>query len=1482
MREKDEREGVGESSKANRQGYVHRLDKSATSYFFTNFPDDVKAVDLWPKFARFGRVGEVFIPAKVDKQGKRFGFVKFREVRDATELLRCISNIWIDSFKLRINLSKFHPEEVDGQRREVATKVTPEVIWEVEVEEARMMRLEGACVGYLIEEKDVQAIQYDFNMNGFENLKVCSLGHLQVLLWSEKPGEVKEVMGTVGWWCSLFEKMVPWSPELVSSSRVTWLRCYGVPPHAWGNNLFRSIAFKYGRFIGVDDSTKEMRRCDVARIKITTNDKVAIDSSMAVKVLGRRFDIRIMEEIGEEARSLDRIGGNSGGVWAEEQSSHASGDGASLQAVVEGCSETGSEADISESCQVLLGLEAQGIRRIETGDSMRVLEDKEFDLADNIPNKLGNPVELVANVVNYDSDKRDEVSGESAGKVLSLEGVMTGIDGGAQEDVVAGSDLEGAMEGLAGSVQEGLVGVQDFGPAHQASGSEDVASSDSGGCEELNGVCFPEPVEDIVCDEKARSDSGGCEEIIGERFGPKFLRTKKGDLCLDGVVKAKHGEAHLATKVKKMLSEKHATRSSRPTSKKNNHGVKSIPDLPPKKLRYFSAPPYPRNHPSRKKKAGRKNTPKDIPSDSDSIHNSEISPLETQPTNNEDFVLEVVLPCAPLRVDRTQQAMGTRGEVGTTVMVNDGSNDENSVNHRAGDIVLEPPSRQVMEALKILSIQKQVGITVQSSQEEHLIRIEKMEVRDRAEKEGWELNRETKTDGVSANLCHTLWGNTDCDWACLPAVGNSGGILSIWKKSLGSVVFSIMGEGFVGVCLDLVDKPVRCCVINVYAKCNITDKRRLWREVLMSRRGFGEVAWCIVGDFNSVLNSNERRGVRMANLVTNEMVEFGNFVRDLEMIDMPLLGRQYTWFHPNGFTMSRLDRMLISSDWLALWGCPSVWVASRDVSDHCPLILKYNSDDWGPKPFRFNNYWLKNKNFKELVVNSWTNHNVSGWMGFVLKEKLKGLKGVIKRWSKEVYGKPEDTKLRLVDQIKVLDLKSEDGGLSVEEVVIRKRLFEQLWEVLKSIDASTFQRSHSKWLREGDSNSKYFHGCINARKRMNTISALNTPLGWVEGSVGVREATVAFFKNHFSSEGWHRPNLDGVDFPVLSEGDNMMLIAPFSCEEIEDAVKTSDGGKCPGPDGFNFAFIKEFWDIMKHEVRIMFDQFAGNDCLPRCLLSYFLTLIPKVKSPQELGDFRPISLLGCWYKILAKVLATRLANVIGKLIPKTQSAFLKGRQLVEGVVVVNEVIDYAKKSGKKCVILKVDFEKAYDSVEWEFLDYMLMRFGFSHKWRNWMKACIGAGSLSVLVNGSPTEEVHIKRGLKQDDPLAPLLFLVVAEGLGGLMRRAVDCGRFQPFLIGNNDMEMSLLQYADDTLCIGDATVENLWTLKAALRGFEMSSGLKGGYYSIQVLRPTGGCKSSKVVYLGTDAYGGPKSTRLLGEQICKLGRAYCFNKCGA
>jgi hypothetical protein len=137
-----------------------------------------------------------------------------------------------------------------------------------------------------------------------------------------------------------------------------------------------------------------------------------------------------------------------------------------------------------------------------------------------------------------------------------------------------------------------------------------------------------------------------------------------------------------------------------------------------------------------------------------------------------------------------------------------------------------------------------------------------------------------------------------------------------------------------------------------------------------------------------------------------------------------------------------------------------------------------------------------------------------------------------------------------------------------------------------------------------------------------------------------------------------------------------------------------------------------------------------------------------VNSPLSLSDFRPISLLGCLYKLIAKVLAKRLALVMDSIIAPNQSAFLKGRNLVDGAVVVNEVVEAAKKMMKDCMIFKVDFEKAYDSVDWSFLDYMLHRFGFCEKWIAWIRACVFSGNLSVLVNGSPTSEINIQRGLK--------------------------------------------------------------------------------------------------------------------------------------
>lgn len=174
----------------------------------------------------------------------------------------------------------------------------------------------------------------------------------------------------------------------------------------------------------------------------------------------------------------------------------------------------------------------------------------------------------------------------------------------------------------------------------------------------------------------------------------------------------------------------------------------------------------------------------------------------------------------------------------------------------------------------------------------------------------------------------------------------------------------------------------------------------------------------------------------------------------------------------------------------------------------------------------------------------------------------------------------------------------------------------------------------------------------------------------------------------------------------------------------------------------------------------MVNEFFETRRIPKGFTAYFVALIPKITNPQVLSDFRPISLMGYLYKIISKLLANRLKKVIDSLISSNQSTFIATRNILDGVMVINEVVDYVKKKKKQCLILKIDFEKTYNSVSWKFLEYMMGRCGFSKKWTDWMRACIFSGRCSMLVNGSPTQEVLIHKGLKQGDPLSPFSVFV--------------------------------------------------------------------------------------------------------------------------
>ncbi|GAU25113.1 hypothetical protein TSUD_274020 [Trifolium subterraneum] len=290
-------------------------------------------------------------------------------------------------------------------------------------------------------------------------------------------------------------------------------------------------------------------------------------------------------------------------------------------------------------------------------------------------------------------------------------------------------------------------------------------------------------------------------------------------------------------------------------------------------------------------------------------------------------------------------------------------------------------------------------------------------------------------------------------------------------------------------------------------------------------------------------------------------------------------------------------------------------------------------------------------------------------------------------------------------------------------------------------------------------------------------------------------------------------------------------MAPFSVDEVREVIWSCDGNKCPGPDGYNFNFLKSCWEIIKCDIMEFMAEFHKNAVLPKAITASFLALIPKKDHPQVLSDYRPICLVSSLYKILTKVLAARLKKVMGNLISEVQLAFLPNRKILDGVLVVNELIDLAKRRKDNCLFFNVDFERACDTVNWNFLEYMLIRMGFTEGWRRWIRACVFQSSMYVLVNGSTTEDFCVGKGLRQGDPLSPFLFLIVAEGLSGLMRRAVDSGLFHGYKVSNN-MSFHTLQFADDTIIVGEDNSDNLWTIKTVLRSFEIVSGLKVNFYN--------------------------------------------------
>lgn len=293
---------------------------------------------------------------------------------------------------------------------------------------------------------------------------------------------------------------------------------------------------------------------------------------------------------------------------------------------------------------------------------------------------------------------------------------------------------------------------------------------------------------------------------------------------------------------------------------------------------------------------------------------------------------------------------------------------------------------------------------------------------------------------------------------------------------------------------------------------------------------------------------------------------------------------------------------------------------------------------------------------------------------------------------------------------------------------------------------------------------------------------------------------------------------------------NELLSMVFTPEEVDQALAYMHPLKSPGPNGFGASFYEQHWRVVGNEVRHAVLDFLNNGIFDPVINSTYIALIPKLSAASLVSDFRPISLCNVLYKLIAKVLANRLKQVLPSVISEQQSAFVPGRLITDNVFVAYEALhtmNTRMKGRKGFMAVKLYMSKAYDQVEWLFLEAMMRRLGFAESWISLIMKCVSSVTYSVLVNGTPCGKIFPSRGLRQGDPLSPYLFLLVAEGLSSLIVRVEEEGSIIGVPITVVGIRLSHLFFADDSLLFCKANFSEWGNLNHILHKYELGSGQK-------------------------------------------------------
>lgn len=652
------------------------------------------------------------------------------------------------------------------------------------------------------------------------------------------------------------------------------------------------------------------------------------------------------------------------------------------------------------------------------------------------------------------------------------------------------------------------------------------------------------------------------------------------------------------------------------------------------------------------------------------------------------------------------------------------------------------------------------------------------------------------------------------------ARGHSGGLALLWDAEI-DVTLQSYSRNHIDVVVEE-GEGKRWRFTGVYGVPRRYQQRETW-NLLRTLAAQSSLPWCLAGDFNCITAGREKRGG--ARYPAANIHAFCEVLSEIRVHDMGYKGSLFTWCR--GEVLERLDRGVATQDWFTMFPFYEVKVLAPGTSDHSPLLIKRRSQtNHYPKQktFKFEDVWMTKETCREIINSTWQGTGVETDMNGVM-QVLDRCGENLQRWGRAEFGGMEKKLRECQEKFEAL------RNLPVSDIEAEREQERVMAELLVQKEIWWKQRSRANWLKEGDRNTKFFHSRATQRKKKNTLEGIEGESGnWCTGRKEMEGVIRRYYQKLFSSN--NNTDFDrvlNVVRPRITSADNQQLDRPFSREEIRGALFQMYPTKAPGPDGMTARFFQNYWDIVGQSVIVACLKFLNEDSqIPEKLNETNVCLIPKCKNPKRMTELRPISLCNVLYKIISKALANRLKLVLDRIISPSQSAFVPGRLISDNLLVASEALHYLKlktRGVKGWMAVKLDVSKAYDRMEWRFLDKMMDRMGFSQRWRGLVMQCVTSVSYRFLLNGKPTPAIKPSRGLRQGDPISPYLFILCSEALSELLREAEEKKRITGLKVCRGAPPISHLLFADDSFSFCQAHVREAHTLKAILNEYESASG---------------------------------------------------------